>query len=184
MGALHGLGDCPLAFGDDQAAARYLVDGIRRCAWDGKELTGRRRRWCSDACGHAFAQQHTWSVAREAAKERDGQMCRICGRGWGAAKVLTLLLILGGHDPREAAARVDEDFKDLFVAWCRSPRLEVNHVTPRRGGGYHAGCWNHLDGLETLCHDCHVIETKRQQAHLFGGRGPADPRVEQLRLSA
>ncbi len=23
--------------------------------------------------------------------------------------------------------------------------LEVNHVVPRRGGGYGRGCWNHLD---------------------------------------
>lgn len=43
-------------------------------------------------------------------------------------------------------------------------RLEVNHIEPRVGRGYGFGCWNHLDNLETLCHDCHVIVTKAQAA--------------------
>lgn len=42
--------------------------------------------------------------------------------------------------------------------------LEVNHIEPRVGRGYGWGCWNHLDNLETLCHDCHVAVTKQQAA--------------------
>lgn len=42
--------------------------------------------------------------------------------------------------------------------------LEVNHIEPRVGRGYGWGCWNHLDNLETLCHDCHVLVTKAQAA--------------------
>lgn len=41
--------------------------------------------------------------------------------------------------------------------------LEVNHIAPRNGGGYGWGCWNHLDNLETLCHQ-HHLEVTRQQA--------------------
>lgn len=41
--------------------------------------------------------------------------------------------------------------------------LEVNHIVPRNGGGYNSGCWNHLAGLETLCHDCHVAVTRAQR---------------------
>jgi 5-methylcytosine-specific restriction endonuclease McrA len=42
--------------------------------------------------------------------------------------------------------------------------LEVNHINPRVGQGYGFGCWNHLENLETLCHDCHVKVTKEQRA--------------------
>lgn len=42
--------------------------------------------------------------------------------------------------------------------------LEVNHIVPRNGAGYSMGCWNHLDNLETLCHDCHVEVTRAQRA--------------------
>lgn len=46
---------------------------------------------------------------------------------------------------------------------CESKHaLEVNHIVPRRGAGYGNGCHHHLDGLETLCHECHGTETKRQ----------------------
>lgn len=41
--------------------------------------------------------------------------------------------------------------------------LEVNHVNPRRGKGYAAGCHNHQDNLETLCRACHADETARQR---------------------
>lgn len=42
-------------------------------------------------------------------------------------------------------------------------RLEVNHIDPRRGQGYGKGCHHHLDNLETLCHDCHVLVTREQR---------------------
>ena len=41
--------------------------------------------------------------------------------------------------------------------------LEVNHLTPRRGHGYKSGCWNHLEGLETLCRVCHAKTTHSQR---------------------
>ena len=34
--------------------------------------------------------------------------------------------------------------------------LEVNHIVPRRGGGYEP-VWNHLENLESLCHACHLV---------------------------
>lgn len=50
---------------------------------------------------------------------------------------------------------VDDNYRSI---------LEVNHIVPRVGKGYGMGCWNHLDNLETLCHDCHVKVTKQQAA--------------------
>ncbi len=45
---------------------------------------------------------------------------------------------------------------------------EVNHIVPLVGRGYHNSCRNHLDGLETLCHVCHVAETTRQRRERAG----------------
>lgn len=41
--------------------------------------------------------------------------------------------------------------------------LEVNHIVPLVGRGYHAGCCHHLSNLETVCKNCHVKITKRQR---------------------
>lgn len=69
MGDLAGLGPCDLAFGDNPD---------RLCAWCGKALPIRRRRWCCDDCGMWWSRHHAWTTAREAAKKRDGWACVIC----------------------------------------------------------------------------------------------------------
>lgn len=43
--------------------------------------------------------------------------------------------------------------------------LEVNHKDPVLGKHARAGCWHHLDGVETLCRPCHLDETARQFGH-------------------
>lgn len=53
-------------------------------------------------------------------------------------------------------------------------RLEVNHIVPRVGRGYGpSDCAHHLDGLETLCHDCHVQVTNAQRLARRGVKGPS-----------
>lgn len=66
--------DCTLAYGDNPD---------RLCTWCGEPLTGRRRRWCSDACGEEFGRNHWWGTARDAALSRDGYQCQWCSTvGW------------------------------------------------------------------------------------------------------
>ena len=40
--------------------------------------------------------------------------------------------------------------------------LEVNHIVPRKGGGYQLGCHHHQDNLNVLCHTCHLEVTSQQ----------------------
>jgi hypothetical protein len=44
-------------------------------------------------------------------------------------------------------------------------RLEVNHKVPILGRHGQSGCHHHLDGVETLCRRCHLVETARQFGH-------------------
>jgi len=119
---------------------RPHVDG--ECDRCGKALTGRQRRWCSGKCGawayNEMAKHHDWAEARRHALERDGHKCVRCG----------------------------EPEKIYSHAGGRCSNLSVNHIEPRFGRGYGRGCHNHLENLETLCHPCHVIETRRQRARL------------------
>lgn len=61
---------------------------------------------------------------------------------------------------RKAAKKRD---KYRCVKCGSNYKLEVNHILPLVGRGYAWGCLNHLAGIETLCHDCHVRETNRQR---------------------
>jgi predicted HNH restriction endonuclease len=91
-------------------------------------LAGRRTVWCSDACDLEYGRQHAWTRASYAAKKRDGFRCRRCERRPG--------------DPRPGRVRV--------------VHLEVHHVTPVLGQHGVFSCLHHLDGLVTLCSDCHL----------------------------
>lgn len=68
-------------------------------------------------------------------------------RKWNAARV----------EPWIAADRLYE--RELLQR-----RLEVNHREPVLGKHAQAGCHHHLDGLETLCHRCHLVVTAEQRA--------------------
>jgi 5-methylcytosine-specific restriction endonuclease McrA len=150
---------------DDGCTALPHLDTPGVCNRCGAALTGRRTQWCSDQCETAFRADHDWNAARHAALVRDNRRCVKCG-GHGSYRVGTM---------RFHAGRDGWRFARLGVEWCgpddvwidalwHIPWLEVNHITPRNGGGYQWGCHNHQSNLETLCHGCHVAETNRQAA--------------------
>lgn len=144
MGDLIRLGDCPLAFGDND---------LRLCAWCGTPLDSKRKkRWCSADHGRAWADNHMWTMARGVALKRDGS-CIVCGISPYAGRVLTAAV----ERPWLVEPRTT-DVRD----W-RATALEVNHIVPRRGAGYGNGCHHHQDNLETLCHDHHLVVTRAQR---------------------
>ncbi len=68
-----------------------------------------------------------------------------------------------GHARKRALQR---DRKACQHCGARTAKLEVNHIEPRRGRGYRAGCHHHVDLLETLCRPCHVAVTNSQRQEL------------------
>lgn len=171
---------CTLLRGAGQAGA---------CDWCAGPLTGRQRRWCSDDCITQFQRQHVWPIARWAALTRDGHRCTSCGADpktyyvdtlWSSTTILPVL-------PGPGVCVVplytnDWNVRHRWADHARPIALEVNHIEPRVGAGYSAGCWNHLDNLETLCHRCHVRVTTNQGRARRGL--PPVPDVVQLELGA
>ena len=149
------------------------VDQPAVCNRCGTKLTGRRTRWCSSECEREWQVNHYWTMARPAAVKRDGGKCVRCGGAgrkqwrrtihlgnqWAMRQLgLEVEIIGGSHQER----RIINDTAVRVTSWV--PWLEVNHIEPREGRGYQSGCHHHLTNLETLCHDCHLVETKRQGA--------------------
>lgn len=100
-----------------------------------------------------YNRNHYWGQARYAALRRDDNKCVKCGY--------------------QEQYRCPECGGSLYGGrWCRGCRrepgrgpLEVNHIIPRNGNKDDNSCFHHLDNLETLCHDCHVKETRVQRRH-------------------
>lgn len=120
------------------------------CRACGEKLGKGKRSWCAAECQKVYERNHYWNYARDAAVKRDKYRCVKCG--W-------------------SPEFYDQLANGQYIFWSRTwllkhgntNWLEVNHITPRGGAGYGTGCWNHLAGLETLCHKCHVKVTHRQR---------------------
>lgn len=170
---------CPF---EETEAARRAGQQRLTCAHCDRPLQGRQRKWCSTACSNVYAANHYWTTARHACLKRDGHRCRRCGAGWGRKVLLTGLMAV--LLPSAGLSAVDVEF---WLWRCfpdetardQATSLEVNHIAPRRGKGYGSGCWNHLDNLETLCHQCHVDVTTAQRRG-YRGSGEDLPRMAVL----
>jgi hypothetical protein len=95
------------------------------------------------------------------------RLCWLCGkpfpkgmRRWCSGVCADLFW--GNHGWSWARIRAMERDGRACVRCQGKHSLECNHIVPLVGSGYENGCIHHLDGLETLCHDCHVAETTRQ----------------------
>lgn len=63
---------------------------------------------------------------------------------------------------RARAAALERD--DYRCVACGAPATEVHHIVPVAAGGH-----DDIDNLASLCHACHVAETRRA-ARAGGGR--------------
>lgn len=144
----------------------------RTCIWCGGRIPARSTRWCADGCAAEFTRQHKWSAARAAAISRDRHQCVRCGvsadekkRELAAVKAL-ILTLTATHPMGLARWREGRTAERLYL---QPHLLEVNHRTPILGRHHEFGCHHHVDGLETLCHACHVRETAVQFRHRTAG---------------
>jgi len=142
---------CPLL--DRRGAA----DPIGRCNWCGEPLpltqkgaVSLTRRFDRATCSDRFWRNHGWSTARHFAVIR--AKLPLAG---SVARVDLLDLIERAGGGWLLRPRCERCYRATFA-------IEVNHVSPRNGGGYGNGCHHHQTNLEPLCHACHVAETTRQ----------------------
>lgn len=112
-------------------------DGTRGCAGCGNVLTGRKTTWCSNACITRYYPQF---VIR-AVKERDKEICAMCG-----------------VDCRKA--RLERNILSRTLTWDERRKLppvpdaEYDHVIPFSEGGLTV-----VENMRTLCHFCHKKRT-------------------------
>lgn len=188
MGELAEVGDCPLAHGDAVGLCSWCGAALkgRRKRWCRDE--------CRDAmlANHYWAWARPAAVERDGGTcvrcGANPQQLRASGAEW-----LELLDFLTGRPPfvgmtawaeaqgmtlpqaiehraRFHAEQMAQqqpwyDARKAWGEWLVGFSLEVNHMEPILGRHAEKGCHHHLDGLETLCHACHVTETARQFGH-------------------
>jgi hypothetical protein len=133
-----------------------------RCRWCDAPVREAGSMWCSTHCEDDYRRNHWWDLARLTALARDGERCVWCGRG--PATITEGKLVLRALVP---FGSVDTPRLWQSEAWQRFEvdcTVEVQHIQPRHGMGYGAGCHHHLDGLMTLCHRHHVEITAHAAA--------------------
>lgn len=135
------------------------------------------RRWCSPECSDTYWNNHGWTSASGAALKRDDYRCVRCGSDGGTRRGTCWQD--GDPWPCANAERPIQFPGDRRTYYHRElvrvRGLEVNHLIPRNGRGYHESCHHHLDLLETLCHECHLIVTAEQREVRRAGFAPPGP---------
>lgn len=121
-------------------------------------LLGRwTERWECDGCGARLATMQSTRGPR-----RRRWCSETCELAWQVQHVWSFA--------RPAA--LERDHRACVVCGASAASsgraLEVNHIEPRRGAGYRAGCHHHQALLETLCHAHHVEVTAAQRAGWVG----------------
>lgn len=149
----------------------------RHCTWCGARVTGRRTKWCSDACVNAWKSRCDRNYITAQLLQRDEGVCALCGTDTLrlAARLRRLRSHSRGYRPGQPPLRKfrphsHERVKRLWRHWIGSkwhggtpPQpWQADHVLPVVAGG---GCCD-VGGYRTLCIPCH----KQVTAELAAGR--------------
>ncbi len=122
-------------------------NGRKLCAWCKTELSGRRQRWCSDACVRLYSRVWDWAAMKKYIKERDGHKCQRCGT----------------TDP--PPPKKVRGWQQRLDPW------DVDHILPVADGGT-----DDPENLRLLCIPCHVAVGYEQRAARRGDSPPdAEP---------
>ena len=140
-------------------------DGKPTCGVCGGPLTGRQRRWCSQACSDHVLIVTSPSFARHRVSLRDKGVCAKCGCDTQKLKrILKLAGIDRYHPWKENVKRVlmDREIRALKkeIGFTTLHLWEMDHILPVVEGGGLCG----LENLQTLCIPCHHEETRELAA--------------------
>lgn len=117
------------------------------CRWCGKEVSGRRRTFCSDVCVHEWKLRTDPGYLRDKVFERDRGVCATCG-------VDTTTL-------RRDMRKLDYAARRRFLKeWglsegSRKSLWDADHILPVAEGGGQCD----LSNMRTLCLRCHRAAT-------------------------
>jgi 5-methylcytosine-specific restriction endonuclease McrA len=109
-------------------------NGRALCRYCSKEVEGRRKTFCSDACVLEWKVRTQPGFAKELVKQRDDGICEICRKD----------CFEGRRDTRAYRSR-----RGLLS------RFDMDHRIPVVEGGGSCG----LENLRTLCRPCHRVVT-------------------------
>lgn len=140
------------------------ANGRPLCRYCSKEVAGRRRTFCSDACVSEWKIRTQPGYAKELVKQRDDGICEVCRRDCFA-----------GH----RGTRAHKSRRGLVSLF------DMDHRVPVIEGGGACG----LENLRTLCRTCHLTMTAqlaarrafRRKARKWFLRAPAIARVGKQR---
>ncbi len=138
--------------------------GEKICVMCGRELTGQKVRWCGrkECFQLKFVRSGDVGSIRDMLKEREGEICQLCGFDCGYLKLVLI----------EANSAVQSSSLDRgnFHQWCKSIGINVaangvtwqgDHIAPLSEGGEHDPY-----NFRTLCISCHQGETNKLRQRL------------------
>lgn len=147
-------------------ASKKGDNGKSLCRVCGKEVSGRRQTFCSDACVDTFLIQTDTEYARKKVFERDRGVCKLCGLDTEAVlaeKTASHMAdgVTAGHARKLAVQAV-------LIVWGypqlkRRMLWDMDHAQPVVLGGT-----NDMANLRTLCIPCHKLQTKNLMKQLRG----------------
>lgn len=136
------------------------------CRVCGKEVTGRRKTFCSDECVDKFLTQTDTEHARRKVFARDHGVCALCGLDTEALIAeKTAGFISDGHSAGRAKQHAIQEILAVwgYLKMRRRVLWDMDHVIAVVLGGT-----NDLENLRTLCMPCHKTQTKQLMQNLKG----------------
>lgn len=124
------------------------------CRWCKREVSGRRRTFCSDACVHEWRLRSSTSYLRDCVFERDRGVCAICRIDTVKLRRSVMRLPFASR-MREVRALIARG----ALTRGRKSWWEADHIVPVVEGGD-----SNLENIRTLCIACHRSVTAELRA--------------------
>lgn len=129
------------------------------CRWCKKEVSGRRRTFCSDECVHEYRLRSDQGYLRQCTFERDRGICKLCGLN---TEMLKKIIEVGKLLDRRAGEFLIKQLGVQTVGWKMDLQTlwNADHIVPVVEGGGECG----LENIQTACVWCHRQKTAEEAA--------------------